>query len=97
MRNRHPHILLRKRGLNWPFPPGPDLLGWECHAGGVVERLIAPVLKTGEAQAFVGSNPTPSAKSREAGSKRKRWDENGVRPPGAKRLEGAKPNWWSPA
>ncbi len=29
----------------------------------MVERLIAPVLKTGEAQAFVGSNPTPSATS----------------------------------
>src|SRR3981081_3459728 len=29
--------------------------------GGVVERLMAPVLKTGRAQALVGSNPTPSA------------------------------------
>jgi hypothetical protein len=29
--------------------------------GGVVERFMAPVLKTGKAQAFVGSNPTPSA------------------------------------
>src|SRR5438045_2746501 len=30
--------------------------------GGVVERLMAPVLKTGRAQALVGSNPTPSAR-----------------------------------
>ena len=29
--------------------------------GGVVERLMAPVLKTGRAKALVGSNPTPSA------------------------------------
>jgi hypothetical protein len=29
--------------------------------GGVVEWLMAPVLKTGRAQALVGSNPTPSA------------------------------------
>ena len=32
-----------------------------AHSGGVVERLMAPVLKTGRAQALVGSNPTPSA------------------------------------
>src|ERR1041384_7621589 len=32
-----------------------------ANAGGVVEWLMAPVLKTGKAQAFVGSNPTPSA------------------------------------
>src|SRR6266436_4190136 len=31
--------------------------------GGVVEWLMAPVLKTGRAQALVGSNPTPSAGS----------------------------------
>ena len=31
--------------------------------GGVVEWLMAPVLKTGRAQALVGSNPTPSANS----------------------------------
>ncbi len=31
--------------------------------GGVVERLMAPVLKTGRAQVLVGSNPTPSASS----------------------------------
>ena len=29
--------------------------------GGVVEWLMAPVLKTGRAKALVGSNPTPSA------------------------------------
>ena len=30
--------------------------------GGVAERLKAPVLKTGDVKASVGSNPTPSAK-----------------------------------
>ena len=32
-----------------------------CRTGGVVERLMAPVLKTGRAKVLVGSNPTPSA------------------------------------
>ena len=36
--------------------------------GGVVEWLMAPVLKTGRAQALVGSNPTPSAISKNFGS-----------------------------
>ena len=31
------------------------------HSGSVAERLKAPVLKTGEAQVSVGSNPTLSA------------------------------------
>ncbi len=31
--------------------------------GGVAEWSNAPVLKTGEAQVSVGSNPTPSAKN----------------------------------
>jgi hypothetical protein len=31
------------------------------YTGGVVEWSIAPVLKTGEPQGSVGSNPTPSA------------------------------------
>ena len=35
--------------------------------GGVVEWLMAPVLKTGRAQALVGSNPTPSAARRVTG------------------------------
>ena len=35
------------------------------YLGGVVEWLMAPVLKTGRAQALVGSNPTPSAERRE--------------------------------
>src|SRR3981081_4554913 len=37
---------------------------YDCDAatGGVVEWLMAPVLKTGRAQALVGSNPTPSAR-----------------------------------
>ena len=34
------------------------------YLGGVVEWLMAPVLKTGRAQALVGSNPTPSAERR---------------------------------
>ena len=38
---------------NWRRPHG-------SAAGGVVEWLMAPVLKTGEAKASVGSNPTPS-------------------------------------
>ena len=33
----------------------------QAKPGGVVEWLMAPVLKTGRAQALVGSNPTPSA------------------------------------
>ena len=36
-----------------------------CCLGGVVERLMAPVLKTGRAKALVGSNPTPSAMSKD--------------------------------
>src|SRR6266480_1503618 len=39
------------------FPRG------QPETGGVVEWLMAPVLKTGRAQALVGSNPTPSANS----------------------------------
>src|SRR5438067_10450152 len=35
-----------------------------ANLGGVVERLMAPVLKTGRAKALVGSNPTPSAISK---------------------------------
>jgi hypothetical protein len=34
------------------------------NSGGVVEWFMAPVLKTGKVQAFVGSNPTPSASSK---------------------------------
>jgi hypothetical protein len=36
------------------------------YLGGVVEWLMAPVLKTGRAQALVGSNPTPSARAQRA-------------------------------
>ena len=32
-----------------------------CNSGGVAERLIAPVLKTGRPQGLVSSNLTPSA------------------------------------
>src|SRR5207302_7818193 len=35
--------------------------------GGVAERSIAPVLKTGNPKGFVGSNPTPSARRTRAG------------------------------
>ncbi len=36
----------------------------DCSPGRVAEWSIAPVLKTGNGQPFVGSNPTSSAKSR---------------------------------
>ena len=47
---------------------GPSMGAWggsrpvrrAAHPGGVVEWLMAPVLKTGESQDSVGSNPTPS-------------------------------------
>ena len=42
----------KSRGDRLPQPGIPP--------GGVVEWLMAPVLKTGEAKASVGSNPTPS-------------------------------------
>jgi hypothetical protein len=32
-----------------------------CDSGGVAERLIAPVLKTGRPKGLVSSNLTPSA------------------------------------
>jgi hypothetical protein len=32
-----------------------------AETGGMAERSIAPVLKTGDPQGSVGSNPTPSA------------------------------------
>ena len=47
-------------------------------SGGVVERFIAPVLKTGEAKVSVGSNPTPSD-FRRSRDEIFRWDENAVR------------------
>ncbi len=40
---------------------GSGLPKWQRTTGGVVERLMAPVLKTGRAKVLVGSNPTPSA------------------------------------
>ena len=58
--------------------------------GGVVERLMAPVLKTGRAQALVGSNPTPSAISKIAaliaGSPRTPWPSH--------RDENRRFDWW---
>ena len=53
--------MLRRKAL-----PGAVLMAqfWRAETtGGVVEWLMAPVLKTGRAQALVGSNPTPSANS----------------------------------
>ena len=47
-------------------------------SGGVVERSIAPVLKTGDPQGSVGSNPTPSD-FRRSRVETFRWDENEVR------------------
>ena len=52
--------MLRRKAL-----PGVSLMAqfWRAETtGGVVEWLMAPVLKTGRAQALVGSNPTPSAR-----------------------------------
>jgi hypothetical protein len=37
------------------------LIELEAERGGMVERFNAPVLKTGDPQGSVGSNPTPSA------------------------------------
>ena len=51
---RVPREVLARRGCNGTILARQDL-------GGVVEWLMAPVLKTGRAQALVGSNPTPSA------------------------------------
>ena len=45
---------------NWGWPQGPA-------AGGVVEWLMAPVLKTGEVKASVGSNPTLSVSGLKTG------------------------------
>ena len=45
-----------KRKASWNNGFGPLVV-----PGGVVEWLMAPVLKTGEVKASVGSNPTPSA------------------------------------
>jgi hypothetical protein len=47
-------------------------------SGGVVERSIAPVLKTGDPQGSVGSNPTPSD-FRRSRVETFRWDESEVR------------------
>ena len=44
-------------------------------SGGVVERSIAPVLKTGDPQGSVGSNPTPSD-FRRSRVETFRWDES---------------------
>jgi hypothetical protein len=39
------------------------MLARRLSLGGVVEWLMAPVLKTGRPKGLVGSNPTPSAKA----------------------------------
>ena len=57
----------RRRAASLPFACS-RFTSWHnlraSNLGGVVERLMAPVLKTGRAQALVGSNPTPSAACR---------------------------------
>jgi hypothetical protein len=59
--------LVHRPGTNWRFPFGvvkdsSNHFALPPGSGGVVEWLMAPVLKTGRAQALVGSNPTPSAR-----------------------------------
>ena len=55
-------LLDMTKGSNSPPLAASDASGKiYAEAGGVVERFMAPVLKTGRAQALVGSNPTPSA------------------------------------
>ena len=58
--------------------PALDKLANLPRSGGVVERSIAPVLKTGDPQGSVGSNPTPSA-IRRSRLEAFPWDENAVR------------------
>ena len=60
-------------------------------SGGVVERSIAPVLKTGDPQGSVGSNPTPSA-IRRSRLETFPWDENAVRA-GDRSLEATNPTF----
>jgi hypothetical protein len=43
-------------------PYRPRFTSLSRNFGGMVERFIAPVLKTGDPKGSVGSNPTPSAK-----------------------------------
>jgi hypothetical protein len=68
-------------GVGGPVGRTPPSLGSSALAmaeGGVVEWLMAPVLKTGDPKGSVGSNPTPSvnfllvAHERECGHSRAR-------------------------
>ena len=57
-----PFLPLTQRQLQLLIKPNAVAQLARIHtSGGVVEWLMAPVLKTGRAQALVGSNPTPSA------------------------------------
>ena len=44
-----------------PRPPNGAMLDSVRPYGGVAERTMAPVLKTGNPHGFMGSNPIPSA------------------------------------
>ena len=55
-------------GINAKWPPGLKTarkVSKACADGWVAERFKAPVLKTGDVKASVGSNPTPSATRRQ--------------------------------
>src|SRR5438128_63896 len=72
------HLLTSSKGLlDPPRPPCSKLERWHnpgdrSFPGGVAERLIAPVLKTGRPKGLVSSNLTPSASLRlERSAKRK--------------------------
>jgi hypothetical protein len=49
------------KGKNRPYTPKIDALRPNPRHRGVVERFIAPVLKTGDVKASGGSNPSSSA------------------------------------
>ena len=53
----HTRLDLGQSVGHWPVMPRLKL--WD-RPGGVVEWLMAPVLKTGEVKASAGSNPAPS-------------------------------------
>jgi hypothetical protein len=57
----NPKSKIQNPKLSWRALPASGTLLAHRIIGGVVEWLMAPVLKTGRAQALVGSNPTPSA------------------------------------
>lgn len=62
------------------------------HLGGVAEWSIASVLKTEEAQASVGSNPTPSANFAAGKEDTSLWDENLFEPRAARQAKPIPPS-----